>query len=70
VALGAHSDHLGMRGGIFQCLHLVVRAGNNTPLMHNDGSDRDFLPFPGTTRLSEGFAHKILVTVEIDQWFV
>lgn len=67
-ALGlGEGEHLGMGGGILQSLDLIPGAGDYLSLMDDDGSDGHFVLMGGFSSLPEGFAHEVVVTVEIDE---
>lgn len=60
LSLG-EGEHLGVRGGVFECLYLVPRSGDDGSLMHDDGSDGHFMLPGGLAGLPERLAHEIRV---------
>jgi len=65
----SNSQHLGMRGGILESLNLVESAGNNPALMGHHGPDGDLLGVGCPEGLANGFAHKILVAMKVNDLF-
>jgi hypothetical protein len=69
-ALGlGDGEHFGVGGGVLERFDLVMSAGDDPPFTHNYDADRHFLMFPRAARLTEGFAHEILVALQIDDGF-
>ena len=65
-ALGLRDgEHLGVGGGVFERLHLVVRAGDDAAFVDDHCAHGHLLALPRAVGLAEGFAHKVVVAVKV-----
>lgn len=62
----AEGDHFRMGGGIAQCLHLVVRPGNDFSATDHDGPDRHLARLKGPLGLTKSLLHEEGVADETD----
>ena len=54
-------QHFGMRSGILQQFHLIMRAPDDFAFANNNRADRNFASYVRFLSLSQCFAHKVLV---------
>src|SRR5207249_593629 len=53
-------------GGVFEQFDLIERASQDAAFLHDYGADGSFFRFVSPRCLAQGFAHEIVVALEID----
>jgi len=59
-------QHLGMGGGVLEQLDLVESAGDGPAVADHDRADGHFLGLVSAGRLPQGFAHEVVVALQVD----
>jgi len=67
LGLGEGKD-LGVSRGILEALDLVVGSGNDMPILDDDRSHGHFISCIGMTSLTQGLAHEVIITLQVNQW--
>jgi hypothetical protein len=63
-------EHLGVRGGVLEQLHLIERPTDDSPLAHDDRADGHFLRLEGARGLSQRLAHEVRVALQVNDRLV
>ena len=59
-----------MSGRVFEQFHLVIGPPNDAAFAHDHCANRDFLGCEGARSLAEGFAHEVMIALQIDDRLV